>query len=59
MLHSIATGNMLPASMTVVASTSSHGHQARRSREFQTVGIVTDVELFLRELLSELGLPVC
>lgn len=56
MLHSIATGNMLPASCkvacvdinpTVVTKLADRG-------SFQAVGVVTDVEPFFHELLSHL-----
>ncbi len=59
MLHSIATGNLLPAwvkvacvdinpaTVTKLADRGSH----------QTVGIVTDAEPFLRALVHELGRP--
>lgn len=56
-LHSVATGNMLPAAVvtycvdndadTVIKLTDRGTHQA--------VGIVTDVEFFLKELASQLG----
>jgi hypothetical protein len=57
MLHSIATGNLLPATVhticvdidpAVVTKLADRG-------SFQTIGIVTDVESFLRELVSDLA----
>jgi len=56
MLHSIATGNLLPAAIrvavvdinpTVVTKLADRG-------SFQAVGLVTDAELFLRELADDL-----
>jgi len=57
LLHSVATGNMLPASTRVV---SVDIQQAAVTKlldrgSFQTIGIVTDVQPFFRELLLELG----
>lgn len=58
MLHSIAVGNMLPAAVkflcvdinpAVVTKLADRG-------SFQTIGIVTDVESFMRELFRALGL---
>ena len=58
LLHSVATGNMLPASTRVV---SVDIQQAAVTKlldrgSFQTIGIVTDVQPFFRELLLELKL---
>lgn len=59
-LHSVATGNILPASVatfcvdsdadTVIKLTDRGTHQA--------VGIVTDCEYFMTKLASELGVPI-
>ena len=57
MLHSIATGNMLPASVKVVAvdiNPSVVTKLADRGTG-QAMGLVTDVELFLRALADELA----
>ena len=58
LLHSVATCNMLPARTRVVcadiepnAVTKLHDRGS-----MQTIGIVTDVQPFLRELLMELGI---
>jgi lysine-ketoglutarate reductase/saccharopine dehydrogenase-like protein (TIGR00300 family) len=59
MLHSIATGNLLPAHVKVVIvdiNPSTVTKLADRGT-FQAVGLVTDAELFLRELVEELDLP--
>lgn len=59
-LHSVATGNLLPAWIPAVCvdiSPSTVTKLADRGT-FQTVGIVTDVEPFLRELLSDLGCAI-
>jgi lysine-ketoglutarate reductase/saccharopine dehydrogenase-like protein (TIGR00300 family) len=56
MLHSIATGNLLPASCRIACAdinTSVVTKLADRG-SFQSVGIVTDVEPFFRELLEYL-----
>jgi lysine-ketoglutarate reductase/saccharopine dehydrogenase-like protein (TIGR00300 family) len=58
MLHSIATGNLLPAHVKVVIvdiNPSTVTKLADRGT-FQAVGLVTDAELFLRELVEELDL---
>ncbi|MEZ6064276.1 MAG: TIGR00300 family protein [Planctomycetaceae bacterium] len=55
-LHSIATGNLLPAKVKVVCvdiNPSTVTKLADRG-SFQTIGLVTDVEPFLRVLLDEL-----
>jgi lysine-ketoglutarate reductase/saccharopine dehydrogenase-like protein (TIGR00300 family) len=56
-LHSIATGNLLPAWVPVVCVDISPSIVTKLADRgtFQTVGLVTDVEPFLRELLSELA----
>lgn len=58
-LHSVATGNLLPAWIPVVCVDISQATVTKLADRgtFQTVGIVTDVEPFLRELLLDLGLP--
>ncbi len=58
MLHSIATGNMLPASVkTVVVDINPAAVTKLADRgTFQALGLVTDAELFLRELAEALGL---
>ncbi len=58
-LHSVATGNLLPAWVPVVCVDISQATVTKLADRgtFQTVGIVTDVEPFLRELLLDLGLP--
>ncbi len=58
-LHSVATGNILPASVktycvdsdadTVIKLTDRGTHQA--------IGLVTDCEFFLKELCAQLGVP--
>ncbi|NTW28235.1 MAG: TIGR00300 family protein [Coriobacteriia bacterium] len=56
MLHSIATGNMLPASTTTVCVDINPAVVTKLSDRgsWQTVGIVTDVGLFLEYLAAEL-----
>ena len=58
MLHSIATGNLLPASCRIacVDINASVVTKLADRGSFQSVGIVTDVEPFFRELLGCLGL---
>lgn len=53
-LHSIATGNILPASVPVVCVDISPSTLTKLSDRgsFQTVGLVTDVEPFFRSLLT-------
>ena len=55
-LHAIATGNLLPAAVPVVCVDiqASVVTKLGDRGSFQTVGLVTDVEPFLRELLTEL-----
>jgi lysine-ketoglutarate reductase/saccharopine dehydrogenase-like protein (TIGR00300 family) len=58
LLHSVATGNMLPASTRVInvdIDPSSVTKLYDRG-SLQTIGIVTDVQPFLSELLIELGI---
>ena len=57
MLHSIATGNLLPASVHTVCVDINPAVATKLSDRgsFQTIGIVTDVGLFLDELLAELA----
>ena len=58
-LHSIAVGNLLPAKVKTVCvdiNPASVTKLADRG-SFQTVGLVTDVEPFLRMLVRELGGP--
>lgn len=57
MLHSIATGNLLPASVKVVVVDINPAVVTKLADRgsFQAVGLVTDGELFLRELAEELG----
>lgn len=55
-LHSIAVGNLLPASVKVVCADINPSTVIKMSDRgsFQTVGLVTDVEPFLRALVLEL-----
>ena len=57
MLHAIATGNLLPSSVrTVVVDINPSVVTKLADRgSFQAAGLVTDAELFLRELAEELG----
>jgi hypothetical protein len=56
MLHSIATGNLLPATVATVCVDINPAVATKLSDRgsFQTIGIVTDVGLFLDELVAEL-----
>ena len=56
MLHGIGVGNMLPSWVRVVCVdiNPGGGHQARRPRILQTIGVVTDVGLFLHRLAEAL-----
>src|SRR5574340_137442 len=56
MLHSIATGNMLPASVTTICVDINPAVVTKLADRgsFQTIGIVTDVGLFLEMLANEL-----
>jgi len=58
MLHSIATGNLLPAWVKVACVDINPATVTKLTDRgsIQTVGIVTDAEPFLRALVSELGL---
>jgi lysine-ketoglutarate reductase/saccharopine dehydrogenase-like protein (TIGR00300 family) len=58
-LHSIATGNLLPASVPVVCVDINPATVTKLSDRgtFQTIGMVTDVEPFLRSLAVELCGP--
>jgi lysine-ketoglutarate reductase/saccharopine dehydrogenase-like protein (TIGR00300 family) len=57
MLHSIATGNLLPAWVKVACVDINPATVTKLTDRgsVQTVGVVTDVEPFLRELVAELG----
>jgi lysine-ketoglutarate reductase/saccharopine dehydrogenase-like protein (TIGR00300 family) len=56
MLHSIATGNLLPASVKVVAVDINPAVVTKLADRgtFQALGLVTDAELFVRELAKAL-----
>jgi lysine-ketoglutarate reductase/saccharopine dehydrogenase-like protein (TIGR00300 family) len=56
MLHSIATGNLLPATVATVCVDINPAVATKLADRgsFQTIGIVTDVGLFLDELVAEL-----
>ncbi len=56
LLHSVATGNMLPASTRVVCADIQQSAVTKLMDRgtAQTIGIVTDVQPFLRELMLEL-----
>jgi lysine-ketoglutarate reductase/saccharopine dehydrogenase-like protein (TIGR00300 family) len=56
-LHSIATGNLLPATVRVVCVDINPATVTKLSDRgtFQTVGLVTDVEPFLRTLSADLA----
>ncbi|MGE3314144.1 MAG: TIGR00300 family protein [Planctomycetaceae bacterium] len=56
-LHSIAVGNLLPARVKVVCVDINPATVTKLSDRgsFQTIGLVTDVEPFLRVLVHELG----
>lgn len=58
MLHSIATGNLLPAHVKTVAVDINPAVVTKLADRgsWQAVGLVTDAELFLRELTTALGL---
>ena len=58
MLHSIAVGNLLPAAVRVAVVDINPAVVTKLADRgsFQAVGLVTDAELFLRELCDELGL---
>ncbi len=54
MLHSIATGNLLPASVRTVCVDMNPGVVTKLADRgsWQSIGLVTDVESFLRELVA-------
>jgi len=56
-LHSIAVGNILPASVKVVCVDINPATVTKLADRgtYQTIGVVTDVEPFLRSLVQELG----
>jgi hypothetical protein len=56
MLHSIATGNMLPASVKVAVVDINPAVVTKLADRgtFQALGLVTDAELFVRELAEAL-----
>ena len=56
-LHSIAVGNLLPAAVRVVCVDINPATVTKLADRgtFQTIGLVTDVEPFLRVLVQELG----
>lgn len=58
MLHSIATGNLLPAHVRTVAVDINPATVTKLADRgsWQAIGLVTDAELFLRELVSSLDL---
>jgi hypothetical protein len=58
LLHSVATGNMLPASTRVICVDIEPNSVTKLydRGSLQTIGIVTDVQPFLSELLVELGI---
>ncbi|HEY5530148.1 MAG TPA: TIGR00300 family protein [Thermoleophilia bacterium] len=59
MLHSIATGNLLPASVHTVCVDINPAVATKLADRgsFQTIAIITDVGLFLDELVTELEAP--
>jgi hypothetical protein len=59
-LHAIATGNLLPASVKTVCVDINPAVVTKLTDRgtFQALGLVTDVEPFLRELCSDLDLNV-
>ncbi len=56
MLHSIAVVNMVPATVKIVCVDIDPRAVARLTSQqtFRTVGLVTDIEPFLRELTQQL-----
>ena len=56
MLHSIATGNLLPAAVRVAVVDINPAVVTKLADRgsFQAIGLVTDAELFLRELVEDL-----
>lgn len=59
MLHSIATGNLLPGYVRTVAVDINPATVTKLADRgsWQAIGLVTDAELFLRELVAALDLP--
>jgi lysine-ketoglutarate reductase/saccharopine dehydrogenase-like protein (TIGR00300 family) len=59
-LHSVAVGNLLPARVKVVCVDINPANVTKLTDRgsFQTVGLVTDVEPFLRVLVQELEKPL-
>lgn len=59
MLHSIATGNLLPANVRTVAVDINPATVTKLADRgsWQAIGLVTDAELFLSELVYALDLP--
>lgn len=59
MLHSIAVGNLLPASVHTICVDVNPAVLTKLSDRgsFQTIGLVMDVGGFLRELLDDLTAP--
>jgi lysine-ketoglutarate reductase/saccharopine dehydrogenase-like protein (TIGR00300 family) len=57
MLHSIATGNMLPASVTAICVDINPAVVTKLADRgsWQTIGVVTDVGLFLEQLAGQLS----
>jgi len=57
MLHSIAVGNLLPASVKTACVDINPGVVTKLADRgtFQALGLVTDLEPFLRELTGVLG----
>lgn len=60
MLHSIAVGNLLPASVTTVCVDINPAVVTKLADRgtFQSLGLVMDIRSFLRELLEHLGISV-
>jgi hypothetical protein len=60
MLHSIATGNLLPAAIRVAVVDINPAVVTKLADRgsFQAIGLVTDAELFLRELVEDLRKPM-
>jgi len=60
MLHSIAVGNMLPASVKTICVDINPSVVTKLADRgtFQAIGLVTDLEPFLRELTGFVGGPV-
>ncbi len=58
-LHSVSVGNLLPARVKVVCVDINPATVTKLADRgsFQTVGLVTDVEPFLRVLVQELEKP--